>query len=88
MDLSSVIPQLLEDTESNTFYNDMKKAGLRKGGAYKPKDCQSRSKVAIIVPYRNRSEHLTVFLRYMHPFLQRQQLDYTIFVVEQTGTGQ
>lgn len=87
MDLSSVIPELMEDHESDTFYNKMKAAGLKMGGEYKPKDCQSRSKVAIIVPYRNRSEHLTVFLRYMHPLLQRQQLDYTIFIVEQSGTG-
>jgi hypothetical protein len=28
---------------------------------------------------------LDIFLHYIHPFLQRQQLDYTIFVVEQTG---
>ena len=41
--------------------------------------------VAIIIPYRNRSEHLKIFLRYMHPFLQRQQLYYRVFVVEQVG---
>ena len=39
--------------------------------------------VAIIVPYRNRTEQLRIFLRFMHPFLQRQELLYRIFVVEQ-----
>ena len=28
-----------------------------------------------------------MFLRHMHPILQRQQLDYRIFVVEQAGEG-
>ena len=40
--------------------------------------------VAIIVAYRDRPLHLPVFLHHMHFFLQRQQLDYTIFIVEQT----
>ena len=34
---------------------------------------------------RDRKEHLQLFLRHMHPVLQRQQLDYRIFVVEQAG---
>lgn len=63
----------------------MKEAGLKSGGRYEPSECQSRQKLAIIVPLRNRQDHLTVFLRYMHPFLQRQQLNYAIIVVEQSG---
>ena len=85
MDLSLVFMESLQDPEP--FYKKMKSVGLENGGFYRPNDCQSRSKVAVIVPYRNRSEHLTVFLRHIHPFLQRQQLDYTIFVVEQSETG-
>jgi hypothetical protein len=27
------------------------------------------------------------FLSHMHPFLQRQELNYTIFIVEQAGGG-
>ena len=41
--------------------------------------------VAIIVPYRNRFEQLKIFLRHMHPFLQRQQLSYQIFIIEQVS---
>ena len=37
------------------------------------------------MPIRNRTEHLTAFVRYMHPFLQRQQLSYIIIAVEQSG---
>jgi hypothetical protein len=48
----------------------MRKSGIKVGGRYKPVECQSQHKV--VVPMRNRTDNLTVFLRYMHPFLQRQ----------------
>ena len=35
------------------------------------------------MPYRDRDEHLRYFLNHLHPFLQRQRLDYKIYVVEQ-----
>ncbi|CAH3182122.1 unnamed protein product [Porites lobata] len=52
------------------------------GGQWKP-NCQSRKQVAIVVPFRNRHEHLYIFLRHMHQFLKWQLLDYRIFVIEQ-----
>ena len=58
---------------------------LDPGGRNRPKSCAPRHKVAIIIPLRDREQHLRQFLRHMHPFLNKQQLDYTIFVVEQTG---
>lgn len=54
------------------------------GGHYLP-ECEPKSKVAIILPFRNRSEHLMYFLHYMHPILQRQQLEYKIYVINQLG---
>ena len=74
-----------EPEESVVFR--MRKNGLKTGGKYEPSICRSRHKIAIIVPYRQRPDHLNIFLRYMHPFLQRQQLHYTIFVVEQSGNN-
>ena len=53
------------------------------GGHYEPSECQSIYKVAIIVPYRQRVQHLSTFLHHIHPFLQRQQIAYTIFLIEQ-----
>ena len=47
-----------------------------------PEDCKAIERVAIIVPYRDRQEHLEVFLNYMHAFLQRQKLQYGIYIVE------
>lgn len=58
---------------------------LEAGGRFHPKNCQAHYKVAIIIPYRDREEHLQLFLQHIHPFLQRQQLEYGIFVVEQSG---
>lgn len=41
--------------------------------------------MAIIIPYRDRFEQLTTFLYYLNGILQRQELDYQIFVSEQVG---
>ncbi|XP_004677775.1 PREDICTED: beta-1,4-galactosyltransferase 1 [Condylura cristata] len=58
---------------------------VKVGGRYSPKDCKSPHKVAIIIPFRNRQEHLKYWLYYLHPILQRQQLDYGIYVINQAG---
>ncbi len=42
----------------------------------------------VYLSLRDRAAHLRLFLHHMHPFLQRQQLDYRIFVVEQAGRGE
>ncbi|CAF0902217.1 unnamed protein product [Brachionus calyciflorus] len=57
---------------------------IEQGGHWKPKQCKSRFKVAIIIPFRDRLPHLKVITNYLHMFLQRQMLDYRIFVVEPT----
>ncbi|KAM6181084.1 beta-1,4-galactosyltransferase 1-like isoform 1-T1 [Erethizon dorsatum] len=58
---------------------------IKMGGRYTPKDCISPHKVAIIIPFCNRQEHLKYWLYYLHPILQRQQLDYGIYVINQAG---
>lgn len=60
---------------------------LKRGGHWYPDSCKVQNKVAIIVPFRCRGEHLLLFLQHMHPFLKRQQLDYRIFIIEQDGDG-
>ena len=63
----------------------MHSSELLPGGHFRPQNCTARQRVAIIIPYRQRENHLKVFLHNMHPMLQRQQADYTIFVIEQVG---
>uniref|UniRef100_A0A8C5N3P3 Beta-1,4-galactosyltransferase n=1 Tax=Leptobrachium leishanense TaxID=445787 RepID=A0A8C5N3P3_9ANUR len=57
---------------------------LVKNGLYQPKSCRSQQRVAIMIPFRNREEHLLYLLNHLHPFLQRQQLEYGIYVIHQT----
>jgi hypothetical protein len=63
---------------NSSYHHDVKF-----GGYYQPKTCVARHKVAIIVPYRDRREILRHFLFHTHQILQRQQLDYRIYVCEQ-----
>lgn len=60
---------------------------LKPGGHYAPDSCKVLKKVAIVIPFRCRGEHLLIFLQHMHPFLKKQQLDYTIYIIEQEGDG-
>lgn len=57
------------------------------GGRYKPSDCRARDRVAIVIPFRDRKQHLPVLLKNLHPFLMKQQIDYGIFIVEQSPDG-
>lgn len=57
--------------------------GVRDGGSWSPQDCIPRHKVAIIIPFRDRYEQLAIMLNNIHSFLQRQNLHYRIFVIEQ-----
>lgn len=57
---------------------------IESGGRYTNQRCEHTQEVAIVVPYRNRSEHLTRFLAHLHPFLVKQnRVNYQIFVVNQ-----
>jgi hypothetical protein len=55
---------------------------LTLGGRWKPKTCQARYKVAIVIPYRDREDNLKIFLNNIHPFLSKQQLEYGIYLIE------
>ncbi|KAF3817385.1 hypothetical protein GH733_012676 [Mirounga leonina] len=63
-----------------------KDPAIKLGGHWKPSDCMPRWKVAILIPFRNRHEHLPVLLRHLIPMLQRQRLRFAVYVVEQVGT--
>ena len=59
---------------------------LLKQGWVTPPDCKPvNGPTAIIIPYRLRDVQLRAFLNHMHPILQRQQLEYVIIVVDQSG---
>lgn len=60
-------------------------ADLQYGGRWEPTDCYARHRVAIIIPYRDRREHLAILLYHLHPILKRQLLSYKIYVIEQVS---
>lgn len=58
-------------------------AQVLNGGRWAPEECEARSHVALIIPYRFRWKHLKLLLSVLHPMLRRQQMSYQIFVAEQ-----
>jgi len=58
---------------------------LQLGGRWEPPGCKARHRVAVVVPYRDREPHLRAFLYNIHRFLQRQQVEYGVYIVEQAG---
>jgi len=62
---------------------ELQHAELHIGGSWEPASCIARHRIAVIVPFRDREEHLRALLNLIHPMLQRQLLKYTVFVAEQ-----
>uniref|UniRef100_UPI00398F41C9 beta-1,4-galactosyltransferase 3-like n=1 Tax=Pristiophorus japonicus TaxID=55135 RepID=UPI00398F41C9 len=58
---------------------------VQRGGFYAPPNCVAQHRTAVIIPHRNRESHLRHFLYYLHPFLQRQQLQYGLYIIHQAG---
>jgi beta-1,4-galactosyltransferase 4 len=46
-------------------------------------DILNTHKLAIVVPYRNRVEHLKQFLPYMKEYLNKQNIPHNIYIIEQ-----
>ncbi|XP_076820561.1 beta-1,4-galactosyltransferase 2-like isoform X1 [Clavelina lepadiformis] len=61
-----------------------KNPNVQFGGYYPgPANCTATNSVAVVIPYRDREVHLRYLLTYIHLILQRQQIKYRVFVVEQ-----
>jgi hypothetical protein len=59
---------------------------IEPGGKWEPIECLARHRVAIIIPYKDRLNNPKSFLFHMHAFLQKQELAYQLFVVEQSNS--
>lgn len=57
------------------------------GGSFSLKTCRARNRMAVVVPYRDRLRNFKIFMWNMHSFFRRQEIEYTIFVVEQAFSG-
>ncbi|XP_069486884.1 beta-1,4-galactosyltransferase 1 [Ambystoma mexicanum] len=79
-------PLLIEFSQPVNMEEDRKmNPEVREGGRFTPKNCKALQKVALIIPFRDRESHLMYWLHYLHPILQRQQLDYGVYVINQDG---
>lgn len=72
--------------ESSKFLTNL---NLRPGGKWSSEtylNNNNATKLAIIVPYRNREINLKAFLVYMHHFLTEQNItqSYAIYIIEPT----
>ncbi|XP_046561913.1 beta-1,4-galactosyltransferase 3-like [Haliotis rubra] len=57
------------------------------GDRYRPEGCRTGQRLAVVIPYRDRKQHLGILLNNLIPFLKKQQADFTIFVAEQAPGG-
>ncbi|XP_037802735.1 beta-1,4-galactosyltransferase 2-like isoform X2 [Penaeus monodon] len=76
--------EVREDVSLKEAEHDLAE-GVGVGGSWSPPHCLPRWSIAIIVPFRDRQQQVGPFLYHMHHFLQRQQLNYSIYIVEQEG---
>lgn len=60
------------------LHSDMKPNGL-----WSPKHCNPLHRVAVIIPFKNRTPHLVTLLSVLIPVLKRQEVMFQIFVTEQ-----
>nr|XP_039265280.1 beta-1,4-galactosyltransferase 4-like [Styela clava] len=69
-------------------WEEIRKQNLNiRGGSYMPENCKARYKIAIIIALRGREDQLKILLYHLHPILQRQQVDYTIYTITMAGKG-
>lgn len=61
---------------------------IRPGGHWWPLNCKPLSKLAVIIPYKDREYNLKLFLYNMHSVFKRQELNYSIYVIEQINNDQ
>ena len=57
--------------------------GVNHGGHRAPDKCAPRQRVALVIPYRDRVNHLHLFLNHIHNILVKQNMEYQVFVIEQ-----
>lgn len=72
-------------TDFDITSRDFNYMNITAGGFSSPNKCVPLQKVAIIVPYRNRENQLKIFVRHMHKFLYKQQIEYGIYLIEPVG---
>ena len=79
LSLDNLNPDFLNESKAVNNY-------VEEDGFFRPAACLPQHKVAIIIPYRDREQHLHILLKHLHGVLQRQLLLYKVFVIEQVSS--
>lgn len=61
----------------------LEKCNCNKPESLKSSGYSTNHKLAVLVPYRDRFEELLIFTPYMHEFLNKQNIDHDIIVLNQ-----
>ena len=72
----------LETSSWNYIFRD-----LLPGGSSRPDNCTTGERTAIIIPCRDREKHLAILLANLIPFLRKQRVDFTFFVIDHQPPG-
>lgn len=75
----------MEDVSWDTLYQKCPSDSVDHTGFHHPDGCTPEETVALIVGYRDREQHLRIFLNNIIPFVKMQGLGLTVYVVEQVG---
>ena len=79
-----LVGPLLVDMKPPKMYDLVKDLDfVQSGGYWKPSFCTPKHEVAIVIPFKDRMEHLLILLHQLHRMLKRQELSYRILVIEQ-----
>lgn len=57
----------------------------KENAKYKTKQIYHKHSLAILVPFRDRFEELLIFAPHMKEFLDKQDIDYHIFILNQVN---
>ena len=84
LDTTNLQEKLSIDFESSkqkyaemTKYLNNSASTIQSYAQFAPHNCEATDTVAIIIPIRNRDEHLHILLGHLHPILQKQLLRYS-----------
>ncbi|XP_069606919.1 beta-1,4-galactosyltransferase 5 isoform X1 [Ranitomeya imitator] len=87
-DTGGAVDVNMSEVEMADVHKMFSKDFIKMGGHWRPSDCVPQWKVAILIPFRNRHEHLPVLFKHLIPMLQKQRLQFAFYVIEQTGNHQ
>jgi hypothetical protein len=73
---------ILNATDESQVEDALIHQNIHNGGKWKPTNCVPSHHTAILIPFRNREDHLLQFLINMHPILSRQKISYSIYLIE------